>query len=691
MKAIDLYYQIKPVIPRGLQISIRRKVAAQKRRLVRDRWPIDRGAAEPPRGWVGWPEGRQFALVLNHDVDSLKGLKRCLKLMDVDREMGFRSSFNFVPEDYPTPLRIIRSLSEAGFEIGVHGLRHDGKLFRRKADFIAKVPRINQYLAKWGAVGFTSPSMLRNLKWIAELDIEYSCSTFDTDPFEPQSDGLRSIFPILFGNEAGTRSFVELPYTLPQDHSLFIILQEKGIEVWKQKLDWIAEKGGMAALNTHPDYMIFEGGSCGREGYPVALYREFLDYVRTRYAGRYWHALPRETARFWRTTQAGLKPGTSGTAKSAPPSSDALRRQKTGPVLPKVKIWIDLDNTPHVPFFIPIIREMEKRGYSVVLTARNAFQVCDLAEKAGLSFRSIGHHYGKHPLLKISGLFIRTLQLLPFYLQQKPLLSLSHGSRAQNILSNWLGVTTVMILDYEYARMPFPSNPRWTIVPEALSPEGLASPVRRIRYYRGIKEDVYAPEFKPSGSLMKELGLRPEYLIITVRPPANEAHYHNPESDMLFHEFMVRVCRTPEAQVVLLPRNAHQEQEMRAKYPHWFEDGRTIVPARAVDGLDLLWISDLVVSGGGTMNREAAALGVPVYSIFRGKTGAVDLMLEAEGRLNMVRSKEEIWSKVQFIRRDKNRSPDSASRDALRDICDHIENIIQIERIRPVKGNPRRD
>lgn len=677
MKAIDLYYQIKPVIPRSLQIYLRRAIASHKRARAMDRWPIDESAARPPQGWMGWPESKQFALILQHDVDSLKGLRQCLRLMEADRQMGFRSSFNFVPEDYPTPMRIIETLSEAGFEVGVHGLKHDGKLFRRHGDFRTKVPRINRYLKKWSSVGFTSPSMLRNMRWIAELDIEHSCSTFDTDPFEPQSDGVRTIFPFLACNDTGNRTYVELPYTLPQDHGLFVILREKGIGIWKEKLDWIAEKGGMAVLNTHPDYMLFERTNSGREEYPIELYKEFLEYVRTRYAGRYWHALPREIARFWRTTAAAhqqvLEPIKNGT------SSGTRIRQNDVPEIPKLKIWIDLDNTPHVPFFIPIIREMEKRGHSVVLTARDAFQVCDLAREKGLSFQNIGHHYGKRTLLKISGMLIRTLQLMPFYLRQRPRLALSHGSRAQNILSNGLGIPTVMILDYEYARMPFPSNPRWTIVPDALSPEGLASPVSRIRYYRGIKEDVYAPEFKPSDNLLKELGLRQDDLIITVRPPADEAHYYNPESDVLFHELMARICQTPNVHAVLLPRNMHQEQEMRAKYPYWFISGQTIIPTRAVDGLDLLWISDLVVSGGGTMNREAAALGVPVYSIFRGKTGAVDLMLEEEGRLNMVRSKEEIWSKIQFIRRDKSRPPVTAPRDALQDICDQIEDIIQIE------------
>ena len=128
---------------------------------------------------------------------------------------------------------------------------------------------------------------------------------------------------------------------------------------------------------------------------------------------------------------------------------------------------------------------------------------------------------------------------------------------------------------------------------------------------------------------------------------------------------MSRICQTPGVRAVLLPRNTHRKETFRARFPSWFDDGRTVIPTRAVDGLDLLWISDLVVSGGGTMNREAAALGVPVYSIFRGKTGAVDLMLEKQGRLTMIRDKEEVWTKIRFVRRDKSRPPDNTPADRL--------------------------
>ncbi|HMA53114.1 MAG TPA: DUF354 domain-containing protein, partial [Acidobacteriota bacterium] len=285
---------------------------------------------------------------------------------------------------------------------------------------------------------------------------------------------------------------------------------------------------------------------------------------------------------------------------------------------------------------------------------------------------------------KISGLVVRSLQLLPFYLKKKPGLTLSHGARSQNLVSNLLGVPSVLIADYEHARTAPFTHPRWTIVPEALSPDGLPSKVSHVRYYRGIKEDVYAPEFKADPAVLTELGLRRDELIVTVRPPADEAHYYNPESDVLFHELMARICQTDGVRVVLLPRNAHQERSLRAEFPGWFENGRTVIPKHALDGLDLIWISDLVVSGGGTMNREAAALGVPVYSIFRGKTGALDLMLEEQGRLIMIRNKSEVWSKIPLVRRDKSRPPDVSPREALKDIVDHIEGIIRSERVRPL-------
>jgi predicted glycosyltransferase len=671
MKFIDIYYHVKPAIPRRVQITVRRVLAAHKRKVSKNVWPIDPHAAGKPEGWTGWPENKTFALVLQHDVDTKKGLEKCPKLMDLEKRTGFRSAFNFVPEDYLTPRELRRSLSESGFEIGVHGLKHDGKLFKHPSGFFVRAPKIGYYLKNWGAVGFTSPSMLRNLSLMVELNIEHGCSTFDTDPFEPQSDGMGTIFPFNVSNASGTRTYVELPYTLPQDHCLFVILNEKDNRIWKEKLDWIAESGGMALLNTHPDYMNFDGGRYSLEEYPVSYYQDLLEHVQIKYAGQYWHALPRDMARFWKLAipaDTNRKITQDNALKHHPKAHKD-----------KAKIWIDLDNTPHVPFFIPIIRELERRGHKVVLTARDAFQVCELAEEKGLPITKIGHHYGKNPILKIAGLFRRSEQLYKFARFHRPDIALSHGARSQVLLCKLLGIPTIVIADYEHARtLPF-ARPLWLLVPEALSIEDLPLKFHHIRQYPGIKEDVYVPTFNPDPSILDELGLGSE-IIVAVRPPADEAHYYNPESTVLFLELMSRVCQTPGIKAVLLPRNKGQEQTLLIDHPEWFAESKTIIPARALDGLNLLWFSDLVVSGGGTMNREAAALAVPVYSIFRGKIGAVDSMLEREGRLVMIRTVEEVWSKILFESRNRDLLPDNQVRPAFTSILDNIENIVEIER-----------
>ena len=344
-----------------------------------------------------------------------------------------------------------------------------------------------------------------------------------------------------------------------------------------------------------------------------------------------------------------------------------------------IKVWIDLDNTPHVPFFIPVLRELERRGYEVVLTARDAFQVCELADLKGLKYEKIGRHYGRNPMMKVLGLVGRSLQLASFYFLNRPRIALSHCSRSQIMLCNILRIPTILIVDYEFSETPLLIRPKWEIVPECLPDHGLHSCATRLRKFRGIKEDVYVPDFEPDISVLECLGLSKGDLVITVRPPATEAHYHNPEAELLLNALMDRICRTPGVRAVLLPRNKNQELTLRDKHPQWFESGATIIPQKAVDGMSLIWFSDLVVSGGGTMNREAAALGVPVYSIFRGKLGAVDAKLEKDGRLVMVRTVSEVNDKIAFDRRDKSLSPDKHPRAALFDIVQHIEDIVRKE------------
>lgn len=296
---LKLYYRIKPLIPRTLQVLVRRRMVACKRKSCTDTWPIDFEAGRQPEEWHGWPDGKRFALVLTHDVDTAKGHDACLPLLEIEQQRGLRSSFNFVPKRYDVSTALRSLLVQAGFEVGVHGLYHDGKYFESRELFNERAIQINRYLRNWQAVGFRSPSMLHNLEWIRDLDIEYDSSTFDIDPFEPQSDGVKTIFPFYVEDTDDRKGYVELPYTLPQDFTLYILMQEKSIEIWRNKLDWIYEKGGMALLNTHPDYMNFAGTKLGREEYPAHFYAEFLDYAATKYGECYWHALPKDVARFF--------------------------------------------------------------------------------------------------------------------------------------------------------------------------------------------------------------------------------------------------------------------------------------------------------------------------------------------------------------------------------------------------------
>ena len=314
MNTRELYYLVKPLIPRRLQIALRSKMVVKKRKRFASTWPILECTAEVPEEWRGWPENKRLAFVLTHDVDTARGQERCTQLAAVEKELGFRASFNFVPERYAVDPELRRQFTDDGFEVGVHGLNHDGKLYSSKSEFDKRAVRINSYILEWGAVGFRSPAMHHNLEWLKALNIEYDASTFDTDPFEPQSDGAGTIFPFWVDRDDGS-GYVELPYTLGQDFTLFVLMKEKGIDIWKRKLDWIAEKGGMALVNTHPDYMNFNEGKLGLEDYPVRYYQELLEYVKDRYEGQYWHVLPMEMARFWKKNFATDSHGGTRTSK----------------------------------------------------------------------------------------------------------------------------------------------------------------------------------------------------------------------------------------------------------------------------------------------------------------------------------------------------------------------------------------
>ena len=307
-----IYYGLKPFVPQAIRTAVRRKVATRVRRRIGHVWPILPGSEQPPQNWPGWPEGKKFAFILTHDVEGGAGLANCRSLEKLEMELGFRSSFNFVPEgSYRVPAEVREELTANGFEVGIHDLKHDGHLFSSHRAFKRRASRINDYARRWGASGFRSGFMLRNLDWLHDLEVQYDASTFDTDPFEPQPEGGHTIFPFWVARSNGsspnghcltTSSFsdgyVELPYTLPQDSTLYLVLREETPEIWIRKLDWIAQHGGMALLDTHPDYMSFGRSRQHRTDYPAELYREFLAYAKAKYADQYWHALPKDVARY---------------------------------------------------------------------------------------------------------------------------------------------------------------------------------------------------------------------------------------------------------------------------------------------------------------------------------------------------------------------------------------------------------
>jgi peptidoglycan/xylan/chitin deacetylase (PgdA/CDA1 family) len=300
------YYLIKPLLPWSVRIFLRRRRAISRRAAFADSWPIDERAGATPPNWRGWPEGKQFALVLTHDVEGAKGLQRVQQLMEVERRHGFRSSFNFVPKgEYHLSEELRRTLESDGFEVGVHGLEHDGKLYASETRFAEKASRVREYLRDWNASGFRSPFMQHRLTWVHQLGVEYDASTFDTDPFEPEPDGVGTIFPFWVSGPAGT-GYVELPYTLAQDFTLFVVLREPSIDIWKMKLDWVAAHGGMALLNVHPDYICFQGKPA-RDEYPISHYEDFLKYLKARYQSQYCSALPRDLAAFYRSSILSLK------------------------------------------------------------------------------------------------------------------------------------------------------------------------------------------------------------------------------------------------------------------------------------------------------------------------------------------------------------------------------------------------
>ena len=229
------YYQLRSLIPLPIRHLLQRyrPVEFDPRWCYPDAFAnaLVRQLAEHGAGITmihPWPDGANLAFVLTHDIETAEGMQRVLQLANLEEDLGFRSSWNLVPYKYPIDRGLIRELTDRGFEIGVHGYNHDGKLFTSRAVFDRRVPAIHAALESFAAVGFRAPMVHRNLQWLQDLDIQYDASCFDVDPYQAMPGGIGSCWPFIAGR------FVELPYTLPQDHTLFIALKQRDGRIWQQ-------------------------------------------------------------------------------------------------------------------------------------------------------------------------------------------------------------------------------------------------------------------------------------------------------------------------------------------------------------------------------------------------------------------------------------------------------------------------
>jgi predicted glycosyltransferase len=310
-----------------------------------------------------------------------------------------------------------------------------------------------------------------------------------------------------------------------------------------------------------------------------------------------------------------------------------------------MRIWIDLDNSPHAHFFSPLVSRLEEAGHEVLITVRRFGQVEEIAQSHGLRYVVVGsHRTPRWFLTRAMATIVRGFQLALYALRARPAIAVSHGSRA-HVLASWLlRIPVLAIYDYEFVSSGLFSRMATRILlPEAIPSTTLESEgvnMSKVIRYPGFKENVYLSGLRISASVLDELELDPRRIIITVRPPATWAHYHNAHSEVLFRTLVARLRVEQDAQIIVLPRTRDQGEELKNSYGMRSPPFR--FPEHAVDALSLMAYSDAVLSGGGTMAREAAILGTPTYSLFAGKPGAVDAALELAGRLTILRASEEV-------------------------------------------------
>lgn len=300
---VRAYYRIRPIVPRWLQIAARRAYARHRSQRAFPRWPVEPAfhdllgtlyrlateiAGEAPPWIAPWPAPYSWALVLTHDVETSTGYERIGEISAAEHAYSYRSAWNFVPRRYPVDNAVLRLIARADGEVGVHGLHHDGRDLASRELLEARLPEMHAHAMRWGAVGFRSPATQRRWDLMPSLGFDYDSSYPQSDPYEPQPGGSCTWLPYMIGD------LVELPITLPQDHTLFVILQNRGGNTWLDTTALLRSRGGMALLLTHPDYLHIEVAR--------RAYRELLECYADDLTA--WRPLPREVSAWWRRRAA---------------------------------------------------------------------------------------------------------------------------------------------------------------------------------------------------------------------------------------------------------------------------------------------------------------------------------------------------------------------------------------------------
>jgi predicted glycosyltransferase len=301
----------------------------------------------------------------------------------------------------------------------------------------------------------------------------------------------------------------------------------------------------------------------------------------------------------------------------------------------RMRVWVDLTNSPHVLVLRPIVAALRAQGHDVAITARDFAQTLGLLERFGIEHTVVGHHRGERLAAKAIGLASRSAALVRWARRRRFDLALGHGSNDVTVAARLLRIPCSTMFDYEWATVQHTVNCRLAqtvVVPEAIPPERLAryGAGGKIAAYAGLKEEYYLADFEPDPAVLGELGLDPAEPIAVVRTPPAVSLYHRFENDVLGGV----LARLRGSQTIVLPRTPQQRAELRG--------GGFIVPEQAIDAQSLIAYADLVVSAGGTMNREAVALGTPVWTTFQGRLGAVDERLIADGRLLVLERAEDV-------------------------------------------------